>query len=105
MNMQTLNYDIKNAATELGSELATWRKLLGLTSAQVANRANIARSTYSKIENGAFGEGAMGLLSVLRSLGLLDKLLDAMDPYNSDLGRVRADQQLPQRVRHKTDMQ
>jgi hypothetical protein len=36
---------------------------------------------------------------VLRALGLMDALPRALDPYESDVGRLRADEQLPQRVR------
>jgi hypothetical protein len=36
---------------------------------------------------------------VLRALGLLEKVATATDPYESDLGRARADQILPKRIR------
>jgi transcriptional regulator with XRE-family HTH domain len=101
MNMKSINYDIRDAQKELGEYLSGWRRLLGITSAQVADRAGIARSTYSKIENGSLNVSALALLNVLRALGLLDKTLEAIDPYNSDLGRMQADQQLPKRVRHR----
>lgn len=39
------------------------------------------------------------LLGVLRALGQLDALGKALDPYETDFGRARADQALPQRVR------
>jgi len=32
-------------------------------------------------------------------LGQLDRLVEALDPYGTDLGRARADQVLPTRVR------
>jgi hypothetical protein len=41
------------------------------------------------------------LLRVLRVLGILDGVPRALDPYRSDIGRLRADEQLPQRVRPK----
>jgi hypothetical protein len=41
------------------------------------------------------------VLGVLRSLGALDRLVDAVDPYQSDLGRARASSVLPKRVRHR----
>lgn len=39
------------------------------------------------------------LFRVLRALGVLDALPKAVDPYESDIGRLRADEQLPERVR------
>ena len=38
-------------------------------------------------------------LNVLRVLGQLDQVVDAINPYETDLGRARADQRLPERVR------
>ena len=87
-------------AKVMGQHLAAWRKMLDLTSQQVADRAGISRTTLSKLENGgSVGYGAF--LSVARALGVIDQILEAIDPWNSDLGRMRADQDLPQRVRHR----
>jgi len=87
-------------AKVMGQHLAAWRRMLDLTSQQVADRAGISRTTLSKLENGgSVGYGAF--LSVARALGIIDQVLDATDPWNSDLGRMRANQNLPQRVRHR----
>jgi transcriptional regulator with XRE-family HTH domain len=87
------------AAQDIGGQLATWRKLLNLTAAQVADRAGIARGTLSKIEHGDAGVSFAAVLSTCSALGVLDRVVDATDPYETDLGRARADQALPQRVR------
>ena len=39
------------------------------------------------------------LLRVARALGVLDLLTKALDPYATDVGRLRADEELPTRVR------
>jgi hypothetical protein len=39
------------------------------------------------------------LLRIAHALGILDLLPKALDPYETDVGRLRADDQLPQRVR------
>jgi hypothetical protein len=36
---------------------------------------------------------------VLRALGVHELLVQALDPLASDIGRLRAEQQLPRRVR------
>lgn len=90
---------IKAAATSIGQQLVAWRKLQGLTAAQVADRAGISRNTLRRIETGDAGVGLQAFLSVARVLGLLEALVTATDPYETDLGRARADQTLPQRVR------
>ncbi len=87
------------AATRLGEHLSTWRKLQGLTAEQVAERAGISRSTLRRLENGETGVTLETYLNVARALGQLDRAVDALDPYETDLGRARADEQLPKRVR------
>lgn len=90
----------QKSAAELGEHLASWRKLLNLTAQQVAERAGISRQTLSRLENGdPVGFGSF--LAVARSLGIIDNLIEAIDPWETDLGRLRADQDLPQRVRHR----
>ncbi|MDR1413278.1 MAG: helix-turn-helix domain-containing protein [Actinomycetes bacterium] len=90
---------VVRAGHQIGEQLTTWRKLLGLTAAQVADRAGIARSTLARVEKGEGGVNFQAVLSMARALGVLDDLVRATDPYESDLGRARADQQLPKRVR------
>jgi len=87
------------AASEIGAQLAAWRKLLGLTAAQVAARAGIARGTLRRVEHGEAGVSVAALLSTAQALGRLDAIVQATDPYETDLGRAQADRILPQRVR------
>ncbi len=87
------------AAVRIGENLTTWRKLLGLTSQQVAERAAVSRATVSRLENGDSSVSFATFLNVCRALQTLDPVVEATDPYETDLGRARADQQLPQRVR------
>jgi transcriptional regulator with XRE-family HTH domain len=82
----------------MGEELQIWRKLRQLTVAQVADRAGISRYTVMRLENGQ-GASMENLLRVARALGVLDLLVDALDPYATDLGRLRAQESLPRRVR------
>jgi hypothetical protein len=41
------------------------------------------------------------LLRIARALGILDPLVAAADPLSTDIGRLRAGEQLPQRVRRQ----
>jgi len=88
-----------DAAADIGQQVTTWRKLLNLTAAQVADRAGIARGTLARIEHGDGGVNLSAFLSVVNALGQLDRVVDATDPYETDLGRARADWSLPKRVR------
>lgn len=76
-----------------------WRKLQSLTAAQVADRAGVSRDTLRKLERGEVTVGLDVFLNVARVLGTLDRAVEALDPYETDLGRARADQALPKRVR------
>ena len=79
--------------------MTAWRKLRGMTQVQLADRAGISRHTLRRLEN---ADGAISLentLRILRALGVLDAVPQALDPYRSDVGRLRSDEQLPQRVR------
>lgn len=90
---------IRRATRGLADDIATWRKLRGLTQAQLADRSGIGRATLARFEQGEGGISLETLLRVLRALGILESLMRALDPYESDIGRLRSDEGLPQRVR------
>lgn len=87
------------AASHIGEYVVAWRKLQDLTAEQVCQRAAISRPTLRKIESGDPTVTLETFLNVLRALGRLDAVVDALDPYETELGRARADQALPERVR------
>lgn len=87
------------AAASIGENLASWRKINRLTSSQVAEKAAVSRATISRIENGDPTVSFATFLNVCRTLGILNLVAKATDPYETELGRIRADQALPQRVR------
>ena len=86
---------------EIGEDLATWRRLRNLTIAQVAERADVARGVVINLEAGA-GATLASTLRVARALGILESLASAIDPYSTDVGRLRSEEALPRRVRHRT---
>lgn len=83
----------------MGEHLTAWRKLLGLTAQQVAERAGTTRQTVARLERGELSVGFDIFLNVARALGILDDVVTATDPYETPFGRARADQALPKRVR------
>ena len=87
------------AAKSIGEHLSTWRRIMGFTSSDVADKAGVSRDTISRLENGDPSVSMATFLNVLRAYDLVDTVTDAVDPYQSDLGRARADVLLPQRVR------
>jgi transcriptional regulator with XRE-family HTH domain len=89
---------VANGQRRIGEQLATWRRLRRLTAAQVADRAGLSRQTVMRLENGD-GASMESLLRVARALGVLDSLVAALDPYATDVGRLRSEEALPERVR------
>ena len=90
---------VANTFAEIGGYIKTWRKVYALKAAQVAERAGISLGTLHKIESGDPTVRTAAFLEVARSLGLLDKLAESLDPFNSDIGRARVNESLPRRVR------
>jgi len=86
------------AMRRIGDDMKTWRKLRQLTAAQVADRAGVGRDTVARLESGR-DVSSINLLRIARALGVLDALAGSVDPYETDVGRLRANEALPERVR------
>ena len=93
---------VRLAAKEIGENVSSWRRMLNISSEELAERVAVSRSTISRIENGDPSVSFATFLSVCCILGILDTVMEATDPYETDLGRLRADQNLPQRIRRRS---
>ncbi|WP_246221839.1 MULTISPECIES: helix-turn-helix domain-containing protein [Gordonia] len=93
-------FPVRRASSDIGTQLALWRRMQNLTAQQVAERADISRDTLRRLERGDPGVTMASFLGVLRALGTLDRAVDALDPMQTDVGRVRAAESIPKRVRH-----
>ena len=87
------------ASRTIGESLSTWRRIRDLTAQQVADKADVSRATISRLENGDPSVSLCTFLNVCNALGVLDEVTQAVDPYESDYGRLRVDQSLPKRIR------
>lgn len=92
---------VRRSISAVAEHLTSWRKLRGLTQAQVAERAGVSRSTVQKLERGDGGVSLESLIRVLRALGLSEVIAGALDPLATDVGRMRSEERLPERVRPK----
>ena len=92
-------YRIDRQTAAFGEHVRGWRLVLDLTAQQVAERAGISRDTLRKIETGDASVSFRNVAQVLRALGVLDQSVDAIDPLNSDIGRLRAGNLERRRVR------
>ncbi len=90
---------VQRALRRLGEDIVTWRKLQRLTAAQVADRAGVDVKTLRSLEHGEGSTSLENTLRVARAIGVLDKVAVALDPYATDVGRLRTEERLPTRVR------
>lgn len=90
---------VRRGLRRLAEDVTVWRKLQGLTQAQLADRSGVGVNTVRRLEDGDSGVTIENALRIFRALGVLDAALGALDPHESDVGRLRSDEQLPQRVR------
>jgi transcriptional regulator with XRE-family HTH domain len=90
---------VRRALRDISDSVSRWRRLRGLTQAQTAERAGVSRGVVRRLEAGDGGVSVENMLRVLRALGVAELVTDALDPLRSDIGRLRAEQDLPERVR------
>jgi len=93
---------VRRALRGVADDVAVWRRLRGLTQVQLADRAGVSRDTLTRLEGGDGGVSTENLLRILRALGILTGVSAALDPYTTDIGRLRSEQQLPRRVRPRS---
>ncbi|WP_103063732.1 helix-turn-helix domain-containing protein [Actinomyces qiguomingii] len=92
-------YRINRQMTAFGEHVRGWRMVLGLTAQQVSERADISRDTLRKIERGDPTVSFGAVAQVLRALGILDQVVDAVDPLSTEIGRLRAGSLTKRRAR------
>lgn len=91
---------VHRAQVTIGESIGRWRRLRSLTMSELADRADVGVSTLQRLEQGRGGT-LESLLRVARALGVLDQITTAVDPLSTDVGRLRAEELLPERVRRK----
>jgi transcriptional regulator with XRE-family HTH domain len=88
----------KRAIRTLGQQLSVQRRLLGLRVEDVAARSGASAQTVSRMEKGE-PINSLTLVRILQALQMDKAVLDATNPYKTDLGIIRANRGVPQRVR------
>lgn len=89
-----------HALHKLGQDIKDARRRRRITTALLANRADLSRTTIAKIERGDPTTSIGGYASVLFVLGMQERLGDLVDSAHDLIGRRLEDENLPQRVRN-----
>lgn len=79
-----------DTAQDLGESFRQWRIMLGLSQQLAAERADISIPTLRRIERGDSGVRLGSVLALASILGIGERIVEAADPLNTDLGRLRA---------------
>lgn len=76
---------------ELGANVRRWRKLNGLSTVALSERAAVTRETLKHLEEGTGAVRIDSLFAVLGALGIADTVARATSPHNSSSARARMD--------------
>lgn len=86
------------AQKEIAANLDLARRQQRVPMSLLAERANLSEPTVGKLLRE--GKGTFeNFLRVARILGLMDGVVQATDPLNTPIGKLRADDDTPKRVR------
>lgn len=90
---------VSRAMRDIAANLDLARRQQRITVDLLAQRANLSIPTVRSVLNE--GRGTLeSFLRVARVLGLLDTVVAGTDPLNTPIGRLRADDDAPLRVRN-----
>ena len=89
---------VSRAMRTIAANLDLARRQQRITLELLAERANLSVPTVRRLLNEGAGTFE-NFLSIARILGLLQGVEDATDPLNTPIGRARAEQDVPKRVR------
>lgn len=68
---RTVPPQVRRALRDVAEDVVVWRKLRGLTQAQVADRAHVSINTLRRLEGADGGISLENSLRILRALGVL----------------------------------
>lgn len=97
----SLPLPVRRVLRKLGTDLREARLRRRISTTVMAARASISRTTLVKIEKGDAGVSLGSYATVMFVLGLTDQLAKVADVRTDELGLELAEEQLPQRIRHR----
>lgn len=79
---------------DLGANIERWRKLQGLSTVQLAERAHVTRDTLRALESGVGAPRLDSVLAIMTALGIVNTVVESTDPWNSTAGRALMDEEV-----------
>ena len=89
---------VQRGISKLGIDLSFARRARKISTADMAARMGVSRSTLHRLEAGDPGVSLNTLAMALSVLGLFDRLTNLVDPASDDLGLALSRKALPRRV-------
>lgn len=76
---------------EFGMHVKRWRKVNGVTATALARQAMITRESLRNLESGSGAVRLDTVFAVLTRLRIVDRVIEAADPYRNEVARPRID--------------
>lgn len=95
----TLPIPVRRALRKIGSDINNARRRRRISTALMAERAFISRTTLNKIEKGDPKVSCGAYATVLFALGMVDRLAELADSKHDTVGLNLEEEHLPQRIR------
>ena len=99
LSISTLPISARKTLVKLGTDITVARKKRRISTASMAERAFLSRSTLARIEKGDPSVSMGAYLSVLAILGLAKRLRQVADRTSDTLGLDLDEDRLPKRIR------
>lgn len=102
MSMRRLTPKAEAAISRLGQDIKTARKKRRLSQRDFAAKMGVSLSTVQRLEGGDPGISTGVLAMAFIALGNLRRFTEVLDVASDDIGLIRDQSELPQRIRKKT---
>lgn len=102
MSMRRLTPKAEAAISRLGQDIKTARKKRRLSQRDFAAKMGVSLSTVQRLEGGDPGISTGVLVMAFIALGNLRRFTEVLDVASDDIGLIRDQSELPQRIRKKT---
>ena len=92
---------VERAVRKLGQDIRDARLRRRISTAVMAERASISRTTLNKVEKGDLGVSLSSYATVLFVLGMAERLGDLVEVKTDTVGLELEEERLPQRIRKR----